>query len=166
MTKIVNIISYDNNDDDGDDDDDDWYCLQMMWKQASDTEQDFIECNVERDQVNIIFMIVMMIGMLITMKMFFRVSDTAGRVLGSSTLPGRTLNKLLPPGSFSSSSLSCQAMWFVFCQLQNSIIRFLMALWQNINTQAFQAVHWEKASKSKFSPHSTFWCWGVEDEGL
>ena len=82
----------------------------MMWKQASDTEQDFIECNVERDQVNIIFMIVMMIGMLIMMKMFFRVSDTAGRVLGSSTLPGRTLNKLLPPGSFSSSSLSCQAM--------------------------------------------------------
>ena len=25
----------------------------MMWKQASDTEQDFIECNVERDQVKL-----------------------------------------------------------------------------------------------------------------
>ena len=27
----------------------------MMWKQASDTEQDFIECNAERDQVCLMF---------------------------------------------------------------------------------------------------------------
>ena len=26
-------------------------CLQMMWKQASDVEQDFIECNIDRNQV-------------------------------------------------------------------------------------------------------------------
>ena len=40
--------------------------LQMMWKQASDTEQDFIECNIERDQVNLI-MIMMEVMMIITM---------------------------------------------------------------------------------------------------
>ena len=41
----------------------DW--LQMMWKQASDTEQDFIECDVKRDQVNIIRIKMMMMMMMI-----------------------------------------------------------------------------------------------------
>ena len=46
----------------------DW--LQMMWKQASDTEQDFIECNVERDQVNLILiMMVMMMIIIMIVKM-------------------------------------------------------------------------------------------------
>ena len=40
----------------------DW--LQMMWKQASDTEKDFIECDVKRDQVNIIRIKMMMMMMM------------------------------------------------------------------------------------------------------
>ena len=51
--------------------------LQMMWKQASDTEQDFIECNVERDQVNLILIMIMMMMTMMMMMIIITIVKMA-----------------------------------------------------------------------------------------